>query len=425
MSLPTTPTGLRDAGDLPASTRGVALSECLAGDADAIAPPRPRRVLIVDDDAAIRRLVRRVVERVPSLVVVGEASNGTEALEQALQDPPDIVLTDIAMPGMDGVELTRRLLEAHPATRVLALTGAEPGAALLAMIRYGAVGYLVKTASIEEMLQALEAVSRGLCVLSPEATSWVLADLGKHYRAEQARAEALTELDTMKRDFMNLVSHELRTPVTIIKGGVQTLRRGGPRLDPNQQGSFFDSIERNCQRLQRMIDQILIVSRIDTKPVRPSAIDLQEVVSGVLGELSAEHRSRVIASVRPARILGSRSDLVAVVGWIVDNALAFGEGEIRVSSAPAHDGYVILQVEDHGIGMRDELIERVLTQPFTQQDPSITRGRDGLGLSLYAGKQIVESVGGSLKIESEPGAGTTVSLHLQGTAFQRAGVRGA
>lgn len=378
-------------------------------------PSQPKRVMIVDDDDAIRRLVRRVVERVPSLVVVAEASDGKKALELALDDPPDIVLTDIAMPGMDGVELVRRLLEAQPAIRVLALTGAEPGPSLLAMVRYGAVGYLVKNASVEVMVQALEAVSKGLSVLSPEATSWVLADLVKHYRVEQARSEALTELDAMKRDFMNVVSHELKTPITIIKGGVQVLRRTGSRLDPEQQGSFFDSIEAHCLRLQRMIDQILIVSQIDTKPMEPNIVEVQEIVSAVVAELSEEQRRRVLVHVPPGRVLANHSDLVAVLRWIVDNALAFSEDEVKVSSATETDGYVTLQVVDRGVGMQEELIERVLTQPFTQQDLSLTRRRDGLGLSLYAARQILENAGGSLGIQSEPGAGTRVSLRLYQT----------
>lgn len=149
------------------------------------------RVLVVDDDPSLRRLIRRVVERVPGFEVVAEASDGRSALELALLDPPDIVLTDVGMPEMDGVELTQRLLDAHPGVRVVALTGAEPGRALSDMIRSGAVGYLVKTASIDEMIQALVAVGRGLAVLSPEVTAQALRDLVEHYRAEQRRAESL------------------------------------------------------------------------------------------------------------------------------------------------------------------------------------------------------------------------------------------
>lgn len=369
-------------------------------------------VLVVDDDPALRRLIRRVVERVPELEVVGEAPNGHEALQLARRRQPDIVLTDIAMPGMDGVELTERLLDAFPLTRVVALTGAEPGAALSAMIRNGAVGYLVKTASIEEMVQALHAVSRGHAVLSPEVTSLVLKDLVHHYRTEQQRAEALAALDAMKRDFINVISHELRTPVTIIKGGVQTLKRGVDRIDPERQRSFLDSAETQCLRLQRMIDQVLIVSQIDKGSGAGHAVtDLSDVIADALSRFSAAERDRVEIDVAPEVVVGRKRELAQVTGWIIENALAFSDDRIRISS-DASTSEVLLDIRDEGVGMDAELVGRVLAEPFTQRDASSTRPRDGLGLSLYAARQVLEGLGGTLQIHSQAGRGTNVVLHL-------------
>lgn len=387
-------------------------------------PSVPHRVLLVDDDAALRRLIRRVIERIPELHVVAEASDGRSALQAALASPPDILLTDIEMPEMDGVELARRLLQAHPEIRVVALTGAEPGKRLSDMIRNGAVGYLVKTSSIEEMISALDAVRRGLAVLAPEATAVVLKDLVQHYRAEQQRAEALLALDGMKRDFMNVISHELRTPLTIIKGGVQTLKRGAERLDADQQRTFLDSIENQCQRLQRMIDQVLMVSQIDKGRSIETAgsVDLSEIARSVLADLPEQARNRIDLDVTPHEVLGGASALEQIVHWLLENALAFSDGPIQIRSLPRTNGDVLFEITDRGVGMDAELIQRALTEPFTQNDSSMTRARDGLGLSLYAARQVVESLGGSIGIESTPGAGTRVSLQLRRAGNRTSGI---
>lgn len=367
----------------------------------------------MDDDAALRRLIRRVVERVPEVEVAAEAANGKAALALARENPPDIVLTDISMPEMDGVELTQRLLDFYPETRVVALTGAAPGRALSDMIRHGAVGYLEKTASLDEMIQGLQAVARGSAVLSPEATSLVLKDLVQHYRAEQQRSETLMALDAMKRDFMNVISHELKTPVTIIKGGVQTLRRIAERLDPEQQRTFLDSIEGQCLRLQRMIDQILIVSQIEKGSSGPgSTVSLSDLVHSVLAGLSDEDRERISLDPSETAYLAQGSAVRRTIGWILDNSLAFSEGPIRIWSVPRNSDHVVVHIADEGVGMDEELIRRVLTKPFSQNDSSATRAHEGLGLSLYASRQVLENLGGTLEIHSAPGSGTTVSLGL-------------
>lgn len=344
--------------------------------------------------------------------MTGEAVDGRQALELALADPPEIVLTDISMPGMNGIEFTRRLVEAHPHVRVVALTGAEPGEALSDMIRNGAVGYLVKTASIEEMIQALDAVRRGLAVLAPEATSLVLKDLVQHYRAEQQRAEALLALDAMKRDFMNVISHELKTPVTIIKGGVQTLKRGAERLDAEAQRTFLDSIERQCLRLQRMVDQILIVTQIQKAPGRGGALNFPDLLASIVDALPDDDRKRVSLDVGDSCFVPHGDAVGQIIGWILDNSLAFSDGRVRIGSVSRNGDHVTVRIADDGIGMDEELIRRVLTEPFTQNDSSITRERDGLGLSLYAARQVLENLGGRLDIQGSPGQGTTVSLRL-------------
>ena len=119
------------------------------------------KVLLVDDSSTIRKWVRAEVESNSQLEVVGEAGSGEEALEQARRLQPDLVLMDIGLPGMNGLEATRRLRAEWPALKVVILTiHSDPEYALQAR-RWGACGYLLKTAASLELASALQAVQRG------------------------------------------------------------------------------------------------------------------------------------------------------------------------------------------------------------------------------------------------------------------------
>lgn len=212
---------------------------------------------------------------------------------------------------------------------------------------------------------------------------------------------------------MNVISHELRTPLTLIKGGVQTLRRRGDSLPPDQRSDFLDSIEVQSVRLQRMVDQILIVSQIDKSSTGSGAVaDLAEIAAAAAARFPPDDRRRLVLDMDSELIVGRKLELAQVTEWIVENALGFSEDLIRIESH-VRTSEVLLEITDEGIGMDPDLVRRVLTEPFTQKDSSTTRPHDGLGLSLYAARQVLESMGGALDIDSEPGRGTCVTLRLK------------
>ncbi|MBE2270526.1 MAG: response regulator transcription factor [Anaerolinea sp.] len=149
------------------------------------------RIMIADDHAVVRQGLRMFLTLDPSLEIIGEASNGKEALEAARQLKPDVVLMDLLMPVMDGIEATAAIKRELPDTEVIALTSVLEDASVIGAIRAGALGYLLKDTKAEELIQAIKAASEGQVQLSPQAA----ARLMREVRAPES-PEALTERET-------------------------------------------------------------------------------------------------------------------------------------------------------------------------------------------------------------------------------------
>lgn len=127
----------------------------------------PTKVLIADDHVFYREGVRAFLENAPNIQVVGEAGNGDEAIAKAGEFLPDVILMDLKMPGMNGIESTRRIHETHPAIGVLVLTMFDDDDSVFAAMRAGARGYLLKDADKDEVVRAIVAVERGEAIFSP------------------------------------------------------------------------------------------------------------------------------------------------------------------------------------------------------------------------------------------------------------------
>jgi DNA-binding NarL/FixJ family response regulator len=155
---------------------------------------RPIRLLIVDDHPVVRDGLRGVFTGDPDFEVVGEAGDGAEAVAMVDRNPADVVLMDLRMPRMGGVEATARLREAAPATRVLVLTTFDTDRDVLPAIEAGATGYLLKDAPRDELVRAVRAASRGESVLSPAVAGRLMGQVRKPTQEALSRRE----LDVLK-----------------------------------------------------------------------------------------------------------------------------------------------------------------------------------------------------------------------------------
>lgn len=164
---------------------------------------KPARVMLADDHLLVRAGLRKLLESIPDVEVVGEADDGLVLNELAMQLQPDLVLMDIAMPGLNGLEATARLAKILPQTRVVILSMHQNEEYVRQALRHGAAGYLLKDAAPAELEQALRAVLRGETYLSPAVSKGVLSDYVQRLRGEEQPGELLTP---RQREVLQLVA---------------------------------------------------------------------------------------------------------------------------------------------------------------------------------------------------------------------------
>jgi len=167
---------------------------------------KPYRIVIADDHLVVREAIRVMLEMEPEFEVVGEASNGMQALELAAQFEPDLVLMDIRMEGMDGVEATRLLRHQHPNVGVLILTGFGDDEVLLNAVEAGAQGFLLKDASADEVKSAILRVVQGESHMTPSLLRKLLDELAQR---EQRPDPAHSELTPREKEVLLALSRGL------------------------------------------------------------------------------------------------------------------------------------------------------------------------------------------------------------------------
>ena len=167
---------------------------------------KPIRIVIADDHALVREGTRQILEDHPGLVVAGEAQDGEEAVAIVSRLQPDVVLMDIAMPKMNGIEATRLIKKESPATSVLILTAYDDDQYIFALLDAGAAGYLLKNVRGEELAQAVRAVAEGESVLHPA----IAAKVFKRYtRSDQAVDEEIEPLTDRESEVLAMAARGL------------------------------------------------------------------------------------------------------------------------------------------------------------------------------------------------------------------------
>ena len=168
------------------------------------------RVLIADDHPLFRHGIAVLLQALPEFEVVGEATSGEEAIDLAEQLQPDVILMDIQMPEINGIEATRRILHTSPHIRVLIVTMSEEDASVFTAMRVGARGYILKDAQKEDMLRAIRAIGRGEAIFSP-AIAGRLIDFFAAPRPI-APPQAFPELTDREREILDLIAQGHNNP---------------------------------------------------------------------------------------------------------------------------------------------------------------------------------------------------------------------
>ena len=183
------------------------------------------RILIVDDHTVVRDGLSSMLERQPDFSVVGEASNGSEAVERAEELHPDVILIDLRMPEMDGVETMRRIREADPEAKFIVLTTFDTDEYIFDAIQAGAKGYLLKDTSRDELFRAVRAVQRGESLMEPGVAAKVLdrlAQLSRHGAGAGPEALSEREVEVLQKMASGAANKEIAASLSISESTVKT-----------------------------------------------------------------------------------------------------------------------------------------------------------------------------------------------------------
>ncbi|RKG73934.1 response regulator [Corallococcus exercitus] len=339
-----------------------------------------------------------------------EAVTGGEALQLALDSPPDVVVLDVKLPDMSGYDVCR-LLKEDPRTSEVAIIHTSAtfitAEKKVAGLRAGADVYLTQPFDPEELIATVNSVLR----------------LRRVEREALANAARLEEADRKKNEFLAMLAHELRNPLAAISVAVQMLGQKDSNGLSEADARRRDIIERQVSHLRHLVDDLLDVSRITRGKyaLRRSRLDLNTVLQHSLAAARPvmEERGLVLRealSPEPCWVDGDRTRLEQVFTNLLDNASKYSPegGIVTVGAHVSEDSRVHVSVQDTGIGLRRDDQERIF-ELFAQLDAGLARSRGGLGIGLTLVRNLVEEHGGRVEVFSEgPGQGSlfTVTLPL-------------
>jgi DNA-binding NarL/FixJ family response regulator len=185
-------------------------------------PVEPISILLVDDHTLVREGIRALLEKLSEVKLVAEAKDGREAVRKVSQGHPDLVLMDIAMPGLNGLEATARITKESPGVPVVILSMYANEEYVREAVAAGAVGYLLKRSATAELESAIKAVARGETYFSPAISSYLTTDRAGHLKTDRSLIERLTP---RQREILQLIAerHSTKEIATLLEISVKTV----------------------------------------------------------------------------------------------------------------------------------------------------------------------------------------------------------
>jgi len=362
------------------------------------------RVMVVDDNEGYRESLLALLGT-DDLSVVAQVGSGAEAIDLARVMMPDVVLMDVQMPEMDGVETTRRLKALDPALCVVALTGNDDHRVIRDMLVAGASCYLLKDSGGDEILEAVHRAAAGGGVLSADVTPSVIEELIEALGRERVRThqlevaqEALLERAARRHELVSRLGHELRTPVTVILGIARTL--GASDLTAGERDELLDRLIARSSDLSHLVQRF--EGAVDT-----GMTEWADVVQVTRDAVAGLERVRLDAPETPIMAAVNRQGAGRIVEELVDNALAFSPARSPVTvSVGLRAGAPEVRVTDRGPGIDPELAERMFA-PLEQGEELDSRTHPGMGLGLALARMSAQAMDGDVVLESSGPEGST------------------
>jgi signal transduction histidine kinase len=351
------------------------------------------RVLLVDDVPDLRFLLRVVLETDGSFEVVGEAGDGESAVELCGLTRPDVIILDLSMPTMDGLEALPRLREVAPDATIAVLSGFEGARVASSTTRLGADAYFEKGTPPHVVVGSLKDM---LGIVSPPPE-------------QQSAVTILGE-----RDLRAIVAHDLRSPLSAIIGFGETLGDRWDEVDDAMRRTLVARMTAQARALHAITENLLTASafeldslRVDLEPTAPAALltDLAEAVRPMCGQ----HPLDVQVAPDLPVVLVDRVRMQQILVKLVVNASQHAPPKTPIGLHARLDGsWVAIEVIDHGPGVPEVDRERVL-----EKHVRLARDAKGLGLGLFIASQLAQTMQGSLHVTDDDGAGTRVVTRLR------------
>jgi signal transduction histidine kinase len=390
------------------------------------AAAEPVRVLVVDDIQQVREGLARVLGQLGGIEVVGTAGDGVEAVELAGTTDPQVVVMDLRMPNMGGVEATREILARQADVSVLMLSAYGDESLVIEALMAGARGYLLKGAPASELADAITGAVAGEARIAGQVTRPLLEKLvetlGRERDTREATEEARRASEHQRRreqQFATVTAHELRTPVAGLLGSLVTLERlcAPDRLPPQAQ-ELLAASTRQARRLARLVEDFAVVAKDSDGGilVNPTRVAIDQVVEAVVAELDEQSAARVRADVALGlRAWADQDRLAQVLANLVRNALQFSppESPVDVTARPGPDpGTVLIVVDDRGPGIPAERLPQLFDR-FGERAPSES---GGLGVGLWIVRELLTAMDGDVRVERNADGGASLRVTVPAAA---------
>ena len=371
-------------------------------------------VLLVDDEKAFREILAKRLTRRGLQVL--EASRGEEALQILEEKPADLIILDVKMPGMNGLETLKHIKARHPAAEVIMLTGHASTQDGVEGIKAGAFDYLSKPIEIEQLFKKLTQAQDKIRSLQAEKLD---AEFRERIKQQMVVAERLVALGTMATG----VAHEINNPLAVIQDSAGWMKQilDKPEMSGIPRKADFDMalrrIIKSVDRARRITQQLLqVVKSQSPEMLDPSTMSevalkglVQEAVSLIEPEALLRKISISLESVDPSPIAWTDPyQLLQVLLNLLNNSIQATNAGGRVTiSLQASMEEARIAIQDNGCGIPEENRTRIFEPFFT------TKGvGQGTGMGLYVSWGIIAKLGGLISVESKVGQGTTFTISL-------------
>jgi len=369
------------------------------------------RLLIVDDDVMVLDTVVAIFEY--SGFEVWRCGDSLAALTLLAQSQPDVMLTDIRMPGMSGTDLLLKLKQDGYTFPVIVMTGYADLNCAIDAVKGGAFDFVRKPFDPEYLVQAVKKAVTHHRLLALEQR--YLAQLQEEVQKKTAEIERVSQLKT---EFLNNLSHEVRTPINGIVGMSSLARLAESREEMQE---YLGYVEASATQLLRVINDLVTLSGIITNCVTPASqpCAICDIVTDAIKQLKNMHLRAPVVELHsspnlPGTLVLETTLMKMAVFQLLENAMKFApESPIDLHiSYDQSSSMLQLRVCDNGPGIEPEKLQQV-TGLFVQGDGSNTRKQRGLGIGLNIVDKIATFLGGGFTLASQPGKGTEAILIVQ------------